>query len=99
MGGGDWDQKQMQQQIQLDKAYTDIPNKKFERPAVTKTVASVEVKVPEPDLFDKAYVGLRTIIPGWMMGLFIAVGMITMATVIFKKQLKSLIILWGKSLE
>lgn len=45
-----------------------------------------------------AYVKLRTIVPGWMMGVFIVVGMITMATVMFRKQLRQLIIIWADSL-
>mgnify|MGYP001611184654 CR=1 FL=1 len=91
MGGGDWDVRQQQQQMILDRAYENAPV------PIKELHASTEVS--NPDLFDKAYVLLRTIVPGWMMGLFIVVGAITIGTVVFKKQLKNLLLIWANSLK
>ena len=98
MGGG-FDDKQIQQQMILDKAYSNMPNVQPEEIVEQVHELTASTEVPNPDLFDKAYVLLRTIVPGWMMGLFIIVGAVTMATVIFKKQLRNLILIWSDSLR
>lgn len=98
-GGGDWDVRQEQQQMILQKAYDTIPINAPAEIQKVHVVTQESTEVPNPDIFDKAYVMLRTIVPGWMMALFIVVGAITMATVIFKRQLKNLIVIWGASLN
>ena len=94
-GGDDWNFKQEQQQMILDKAYDNAPVEVQKVHMITQE----STEVPNPDIFDNAYVMLRTVVPGWMMATFIVVGMITMATVIFKRQLKNLIVIWGASLN
>ena len=66
--------RQEQQQMILNKAYS-VPNKKVKK-VVVKTVKE-EIQVKEPDMFDNAYVMMRTIVPGWLLFLFIVVGGIT----------------------
>jgi hypothetical protein len=75
----------------LDRAYEKSP-------AIPVRTAHVEIPV-EPDLFDKAYVMLRSIVPSWLMAVFIVVGAVTMGLVCFRKQIKNLLSLWSEFLK
>ena len=88
MGGGEWTQRQEYQQQTLNQAYQQTPVK----------METIE-PTPKPDLFDQAYVYLRTFVPGWMMGTFILIGAMTVGIVRLKKQIKNLIVIWGDLLK
>lgn len=101
-------ERQMIQQQILEKAYSNFSSEKHEIPKpaksvklnkVSKSELQTTVGVPDPDVFDQIYVGLRTVVPGWMMGTFILIGAITLGIAVFKKHIKSLVIMWGRMLD
>lgn len=64
--------RQMQQQIQVQKAYAEVKKKdEFS-----------EIKM---DGIDQAYVWARTFTPSWVMGVIFLAGLITLAPLILKR--------------
>ena len=76
MGGGDgWiNQRQMEQKVQVQKAYTSLP--------VNKHKDFNEIKM---DGIDQAYVWARTFTPSWVMGLIFIAGILALAPMILKR--------------
>lgn len=49
----------------------------------------------EPDYIDKFYIGIRTLVPSWMILLCGIVGAVTLGCLMFKRQIKALMQFWG----
>lgn len=66
----------------------------YEEPQAAETVESTE---PEwtPDMIDKWYIGLRTMVPSWMILACGVIGAVTLGCIVFKRQIKGLLIFWG----
>lgn len=83
--GAPIEEQAMRQQIQLDKAYERESFKKWDRKDHYRT----EVNVRNPDFGDTVYVWVRTWVPSWVVLSLILVGLFTVITVKFKKEIKS----------
>ena len=98
-GGGDWVQQQQQiRQEAVNNAYRIQKVERMPEKTFTKKEVIEEIQV-KPDLFDQVYVGLRTVVPSWLLVCFIAVGALTMGIIMFKKQIGKLLSFYGNILK